>query len=68
MRPDIGLQICRTKKMKKPVKKKIEQMSDAEMKQELTDMITKDVMYFCEIVINKRVSLFVEEIYKGIKK
>ncbi len=54
--------------MKKPVKKKIEQMSDAEMKQELTDMITKDVMYFCEIVINKRVSLFVEEIYKGIKK
>ncbi len=47
--------------------KAVSAMTDAEMKQEMTDMITRDVMTFVEIVIQKRVSLFVDEIYNGVK-
>ena len=57
--------------MSKKAKQKIAAimtMSDDDMKAEMTNIITKDVMRFVEIVIKKRVSLFVDEIYKGIKK
>lgn len=37
-----------------------------EMKKEMTDIITKDVMRFVEIVVRQRVGLFVDEIHKGI--
>ena len=53
--------------MAKP-KKEILNMTDDEMKQELTDMITRDVMGFVETVTRHRIGLFVEEIYKGIKR
>ena len=50
-------------------KKKPDILSMSEEEQELlmADIITKDIMKFIEVVVRKRVSLFVKEIRKGVK-
>jgi len=49
-------------------KKNIAEMTDEEMKNEMTEIISNDIMRFVEVIIKKRVSLFVEEIHKGVKE
>lgn len=46
----------------------IKLMSDEQMKKEMTEIITQDIVRFLEIVTRKRVGLFVDEIYNGIKR
>lgn len=43
-------------------------MTHEESRKELTKMITSDVMRFIEVVVEKRVSLFVDAIYEGVRK
>lgn len=43
-------------------------MTHEEMKEEMAIIITKDIMRFVEVVVKKRISLFVDEIYNGIAK
>lgn len=55
-------------KKKKAIRTRIEAMSEKEMKAEMADIITKDVMRFVEIVVRQRVGLLVEEISERIKQ
>ena len=41
-------------------------MRHEESRKELTDIMTKDIMKFVEIVVRKRVGLLVDEIYNGV--
>ncbi len=46
----------------------ISSMSEEEQEILMTDIITKDIIKFIEVVTRKRVSLFVKEIKKGVLK
>lgn len=56
------------KKRYRKGKKQIAEMSHQEIKDEMTEIITRDVMRFVQIVTEQRVKLFVDAIYEGIQK
>lgn len=53
--------------MGKTKTKDVSEMEDEEVLNALSDLITSDIMNFVEIVIQKRVSLFIQEIHDNLK-